>query len=192
MILVIDVVLIHSGVTDSGEWDGVRAVLEREHLVFTPELPGFGSTPEQPGELSLADYVLGTFEGAAVVVGTSFGGRAALETALAAPERVTRLVVIGANPFGWSEDVQRVQQQEEELFDAGHHDEAADLIARSWLVGPDREADQVDEELYDRVRRMVLRSYEQQEGSDTTLKRVEIEPARIEAPTLVVRGALDW
>lgn len=187
-----EVVLIHSGVTDSGEWDAVRAVLEREHLVFTPELPGFGSTPEQPGELSLADYVLGTFEGAAAVVGTSFGGRAALETALAAPERVTHLVVIGANPFGYSDDVKQVQRQEEELFEAGKRDEAADLMARSWLVGPTRTPDDVDAELYDRVRRMVLRSYELQAGSDGALKRVDIEPARITAPTLVVRGALDW
>jgi len=170
----------------------VRAVLEREHVVFAPELPGFGTTPEQPGELSLGDYVLGTFDGAAAVVGTSFGGRAVLEAALAAPERVTHLVVVDANPFGWSEDVQRVQQQEEELFDAGSWDEAADLMVRSWLVGPAREAGAVDADLCDRVHAMVLRSYKLQEGSDTTLKRVEIEPARIAAPTLVIRGALDW
>lgn len=192
MMLAVDVVLIHSGVTDSGEWDAVRAVLEREHLVFTPELPGFGTTPEQPGELSLADYVLGTFEGPAAVVGTSFGGRAALETALTAPERVTHLVLIGANPFGWSDDVQRVQQQEEELFEAGRRDDAADLMVRSWLVGPTRDPDAVDAELGERVRRMVMRSYELQEGSDTTLERVEIDPARIGVPTLVVRGAHDW
>jgi pimeloyl-ACP methyl ester carboxylesterase len=188
-----DVVLIHSGVTDSGEWDAVRALLEREHNVVVPELPGFGTTPEQPGELSLGDYVLGTFDGAAAVVGTSFGGRSALEAALSAPERVTHLVVIGANPFGWSEDVQRVQQQEEEeLFEAGRRDDAADLMVRSWLVGPAREPDAVDAALRDRVRTMVLRSYELQEGSDTTLKRVDIEPSRIAAPALVIRGALDW
>jgi pimeloyl-ACP methyl ester carboxylesterase len=33
-----------------------------------------------------------------VILGTSFGGRVALETALAAPERVKGLVVIGASP----------------------------------------------------------------------------------------------
>jgi pimeloyl-ACP methyl ester carboxylesterase len=125
-------------------------------------------------------------------VGTSFGGRAVLETALAAPERVTHLVLIDANPFGWSDDVQRVQAQEGELFDAGRLDEAADLMARSWLVGPEREPEQVDAELYERVRRMNLRAYELQSGDESTLRRVEIAPARVTAPTLVVRGALDW
>jgi 3-oxoadipate enol-lactonase len=170
----------------------VRPLLEHEHLVFTPDLPGFGTTPDVAGELSLAEYVLSVFDGPAALVGTSLGGRAVLETALAAPERLTHLVLIGANPFGWSEDVQRVQAQEGELFEAGRLDEAADLMARSWLVGPERERDQVDGELYDRVRRMNLRAYELQAGEEGSLRRVEIEPARITAPTLVVRGALDW
>jgi pimeloyl-ACP methyl ester carboxylesterase len=160
--------------------------------VFTPELPGFGSTPDVQGELSLGEYLLSAFDGPAALVGTSFGGRAVLETALAAPERVTHLVVIGANPFGWSDEVKRVQTQEEELFDAGRFDDAAELMARSWLAGPEREPDQVHAGLFDRVKRMVLRSYEQQAGNESSLRRVEIEPARIAAPTLVVRGALDW
>ncbi len=178
--------------TDSGEWDGVAPLLEQEHLVFTPELPGFGSTPDVQGELSLAEYLLSVFDGPAALVGTSFGGRAVLETALAAPERVTQLVLIDANPFGWSTDVQRVQSQEEELFEAGRFDDAAELMARSWLAGPEREPEQIDADLYERVKRMVLRSYEQQAGNESTLQRVEIEPSRITAPTLVVRGALDW
>ena len=160
--------------------------------MFNPDLPGFGMTPEVSGELSLSEYVLSVFDGPAVLVGTSFGGRAVLETALAAPERVTHLVLIGANPFGWTEEEQRVQAQEGELFDARRLDEAADLMARSWLVGPEREPGQVDAELYDRVRRMNLRAYELQAGDESTLRRVEIEPARVTAPTLVVRGALDW
>ena len=81
--------------------------------------PGFGSTPERPGELSLADYVLGTFEGAAALVGTSFGGRAVLETALAAPERVTQLVLIGANLSAGPRTCNACSEQEEALFDDG-------------------------------------------------------------------------
>lgn len=50
---------------------------------------------------ALADcvgQVLRAVEGPFVALGTSFGGRVALETALAAPERVRGLVVIGAGP----------------------------------------------------------------------------------------------
>lgn len=183
---------MHSGVTDSGEWDAVRPLLAREHEVVTPDLPGFGAEPLRPGELSLADYVLGSFDGAAALVGTSFGGRAVLEAALAAPERVTKLVLIDANVFGWSEDVQRVQHEEEALFDEGRFDDAAELMARSWLAGPQREPNDVDSELYERVRTMVKRGYELQAGGEGSIKRVEIDLARIATPTLVMRGALDW
>lgn len=183
---------MHSGVTDSGEWDAVRPLLAREHEVVTPDLPGFGAEPLRPGELSLAVYVLGSFDGAAALVGTSFGGRAVLEAALAAPERVTKLVLIDANVFGWSEDVQRVQHEEEALFDEGRFDDAAELMARSWLAGPQREPNDVDSELYERVRTMVKRGYELQAGGEGSIKRVEIDLARIATPTLVMRGALDW
>jgi 3-oxoadipate enol-lactonase len=179
-------------VTDSGEWEAVRPLLAREHEVVTPDLPGFGSEPVRPGELSLGDYVLGTFDGTAALVGTSFGGRAVLEAALAAPERVTKLVLIGANVFGWSEDVQRVQQEEEVLFDDGRFDDAAELMATSWLAGPEREPNDVDAALYERVCAMVKRGYELQAGGEGSIKRVEIDLSRIATPTLVVRGALDW
>jgi 3-oxoadipate enol-lactonase len=160
--------------------------------VVSPDLPGYGSAPLRPGELSLAEHVLGTFEGRAALVGTSFGGRAVAEAALAAPERVTKLVLIGSNPFGWSEDVRQLQTREDELIDAARFDEAADFVARSWLVGPQRRRDEVDNALYERVCSMVVRGYELQAGVDASLRRVEIEPEGISAPSLVLRGALDW
>ncbi len=160
--------------------------------MVAPELPGYGSEPLHAGELSLAEHVLGTFAGAAALVGTSFGGRAVLEAALAAPERVTKLVLIGANPFGWSEGVRQIQTRENELFEAGQYDEAADLVTRSWLVGPQRRRDEVDDALYERVCSMIVRSYALQAGVEASLLRIEIEPERISAPSLVMRGALDW
>jgi 3-oxoadipate enol-lactonase len=187
-----DIVLIHSGVTDSGEWDDVRPLLERDHRVVTPDLPGFGSTPLEPGEHSLADDVLDAFDGRAVLVGTSFGGRAVLEAALAAPERVAKLVLINANPFVWSEQVRRVQGQEDALFEAGRFEEAAELMARWWLVGPQREPGEVASGLYERVRAMVLRGYGLQAGVDASLRRVVIQLDQLTTPTLVLRGALDW
>jgi pimeloyl-ACP methyl ester carboxylesterase len=170
----------------------MRPLLEAEHRVTTVELPGYGETPLEPGELSLADHVLGGFAGQAALVGTSFGGRAVLEAALSSPERVAVLVLIGANIFGWSEDVQRVGEQEEALVEAGHVAEAAELMTRSWLAGPQRDPADVDSALYERVRSMALRGFELQAGVDASLRRVDIELERISAPTLVLRGALDW
>ena len=156
------------------------------------ELPGYGDVPLQPGEVSLADHVLGAFAGPAALVGTSFGGRAVLEAAQAAPHRATHLVLIGANIFGWSEDVQRIGAQEDSLFEEGRFDEAAELMARSWLVGAQREPADVDGALYQRVRSMATGAYELQKGVDAEVRRVDVELKRISAPTLVLRGALDF
>jgi len=186
------VVLVHSGVTDSREWNDLRLLLEERHTVIAPDLPGYGSTPLEPGEHSLAEAVLATFEGSAALVGTSFGGRVELEATLAAPERVRKLVLVSANPFGWSEEVQAISAQEEELFDADRFDEAADLMVRAWVDGPQRGPDEVPSDVRDRVREMQVRAYELQKGVDASLRRDEIDPARIAAPTLVIRGSLDW
>ncbi len=188
-----DVVLLHSGLTESGEWDAVRPRLEQAgYRVLAPDLPGYGSRPLEPGELSLAEFVLGLGFDRAALVGTSFGGRAALEAALAAPERIDRLVLIGSNPFGWGDAVSAVGAEEEELFEAGRYDEAAELMVRAWLDGPHRGPDVLPAALRDRVRAMQKRAYELGAGVDASLLRVEIEPSRVRAPTLVLRGRLDW
>lgn len=66
-------------------------------------------------------------------------------------------------------------------------------MVRSWLVGPKREPDEVDASLRARVHAMQKRAYELQADVDASLRRSEtLRLDEIEAPTLVVRGALDW
>ena len=188
-----DVVLLHSGLTDSGEWDVVGPLLEAAgHRVVAPDLPGYGSRPLPAGELSLGEFVLGLDFEQAAVVGTSHGSRAALEAALMAPERVAALGLVSPNPFGWGEEVRKIGEEEEELFEQGRFDEAAELMVRAWVDGPQRGPKAVDAAVRDRVRAMQLRAYELQQGVDASLRRLEIDAPRVQAPTLVLRGALDW
>lgn len=51
----------------------------------------------EPSIAANVDRVLAAAPGQFIVLGTSFGGRVALETALAAPDRVSGLVVIGSS-----------------------------------------------------------------------------------------------
>jgi 3-oxoadipate enol-lactonase len=175
----VDVVLLHSGVGDPREWDRVRPLLESEHRV---------STPEMWQEGSLVDVVLDAIPGkTAALVGTSFGGRGAIEAAAAAPERVEALVLINANPFGWSDDVAAVMREEDALAEAGRFDEAAQLMVRAWLVGARREEEEVPQDLRDLVFAMQRRAYglPQPEGAPFELDRVR-------APMLYIRSELDW
>jgi pimeloyl-ACP methyl ester carboxylesterase len=180
MIARVDVVLLHSGVTDPGEWDGMRPLLEREHRVVAPDL-----RQSRP----LVELALDAIPGeSAALVGTSFGGRGALEAAAAAPDRVEALVLINSNPFGWSDDVQAIGGQEVELFEAGRLDEAAALMVRAWLVGPRRDESDVPAELRERVLAMQRRAY----ALDADPEAGEFELADVRAPLLFIRGALDW
>ena len=75
-------------------------LLARRHRLHALELPGFGASPENTRTRSLEELA-GTTLAAAdalrlhrfVLLGTSFGGAVALHLALAAPERVERLVL---------------------------------------------------------------------------------------------------
>lgn len=100
--------LIHGsgpGVTAYANWNGVIADLAREHRVVAPDMVGFGYT-QPPADIAAfrkADWVshLVAFMGAlgigrADIIGNSFGGALALGIAERSPERVGRLVLMGA------------------------------------------------------------------------------------------------
>jgi 3-oxoadipate enol-lactonase len=175
-----DVVLVHSGVTDAREWDGVRPLLEPPHRTVTATL--WQSRP-------LVDIVLDAIPGErAALIGTSFGGRAVLEAAASAPERAEAVVAIGTNPFEWSDDVKAVGAEEEALYEEGRLDDAAEVMVRAWLVGPHRSEDDVPGELRELVFAMQRGIYE----LDEEPQRGAFEPENVRTRMLFVRGELDW
>ena len=157
----------------------MRPLLEAEHRVVVADL-----WQKRP----LVDIALDAIPGEhAALVGTSFGGRAALEAASAAPERVDVLVLIGTNPFGWSDAVRAIAQDEEAHYDAGRLDEAATLMVRAWLVGAQREEADVPAQLRRRVFELQRRAYELEEPDSGPF-----ELDHVRAPMLFIRGELDW
>ncbi|MEP7104763.1 MAG: alpha/beta hydrolase [Chloroflexota bacterium] len=103
-------VLFVHGLGSSGyiEWRFTLPVIARRHRVLAPDLPGFGRTDKPRGgrygiayfARTLARYLDERELRSAVVVGTSMGGRVALELALRAPGRVSRLVLVNALGLG--------------------------------------------------------------------------------------------
>lgn len=74
-----------------------------EHRSFAIDLPGFGASPMPDDEISISGYgraLIGLLDRLgipkAVVVGNSMGGFIAAELAIAAPERVEKLVLVSA------------------------------------------------------------------------------------------------
>ncbi|MEV0026599.1 alpha/beta hydrolase [Streptomyces atroolivaceus] len=97
-------VLLHGGFCTNDTWGALRADLAAEYHVFLPERRAHGHTPDVPGPLSyqdMADDTVAFLEtvvgGPAHLVGWSDGGVVALLVAIARPDLVRKVVVIGAN-----------------------------------------------------------------------------------------------
>jgi pimeloyl-ACP methyl ester carboxylesterase len=189
-----DVLLLHAGIADRRMWAPQTEVLAAAgHRVLAPDLPGFGDAPLEPGTISYVEHVAGLLDGPSVVVGCSFGGRVALELALARPELVERLVLIGAGlgRWDWSASAQAGFAEEEEAIERGALAEAAASQASMWLA-PDP-----DPAVRELTEAMTIRSYEQQlplEGQSQAVwpeRSAEERLDEIGVPTLVLLGGED-
>lgn len=98
------VVLLHGFGDSAATWWHVVPALARRHHVVAPDLPGFGASgppPDGPfvdGLAEVVDRLVRRLVGErpAALVGNSMGGTVALRLALRTPERVSRLVLVGA------------------------------------------------------------------------------------------------
>jgi pimeloyl-ACP methyl ester carboxylesterase len=98
------IVLLHGTSASLHTWEGWAAALKSKHRVIRLDLPGFGLTGPMPDhDYSMKRYVgfIGRFLDAmgvrhCVLVGNSFGGGLAWETAIAMPLRVARLGLVDA------------------------------------------------------------------------------------------------
>jgi pimeloyl-ACP methyl ester carboxylesterase len=103
------ILFIH-GLGSSGyiEWRFNLPYFARRHRVFAPDLPGFGRSDKPASARYGIPYFARTIDRylqnrrlrGVTVVGTSMGGRIALELALAHPARVGRLVVVNSLGLG--------------------------------------------------------------------------------------------
>ncbi len=73
-------------------------------------------------------------------MGVSLGGRVALEIALARPDLVERLVLVGTGlpGYAWSDTVRRYSEEENAAIARGDLDAAVEANLRMWVDGPNR------------------------------------------------------
>lgn len=93
-------VLLHGFTNTGASWDGVVAALPQRYRPQAPDIRGHGTGgARRPVSLSgVIDDVAALAPGPFELAGYSMGGRLALHVALAVPDRVRRLVLIGASP----------------------------------------------------------------------------------------------
>ena len=94
------IVLLHGFGGTHHAWDGVVAHLDAQrYRPLALDLPGHGSAAGGQGPITFGGCVASVLERSPAsfeLCGYSLGGRIALQTALAAPARVTRLVLVSS------------------------------------------------------------------------------------------------
>ena len=150
------VVFLHAGVADSRMWEPQAAGLGDHFDVIAPDMRGYGKSELPATAWSPVDDVLALMDGLRIreaphVVGCSIGGGLAIDFALEHPDRVAKLVLVGAGVSG-----QPYDNKYDELFtEVNAAEETKDLRVlneaemKLWLVGPGRKASQVDQRLRD-------------------------------------------
>jgi pimeloyl-ACP methyl ester carboxylesterase len=140
------VLLIHAGVTDRRGWQHLTERLAPSHRVIAYDQRGFGDTTYTPEPYSRVADAIAVLDAAGAdrvaVVGCSMGGGVAIDLALEHPERVSRLVLIGAWPNGatwphsYPEPIEGLVRKLDAAEEAGDVDEVNRLEAWLWLDGP--------------------------------------------------------
>jgi pimeloyl-ACP methyl ester carboxylesterase len=198
-----DVLLIHAGVTDRRSWTQVVRRVGAGHRCVAYDMRGFGETVYESEDgwspdrdaLAVLDAV-GIERG--VFVAGSMGGQAAIDLALAHPERVEGLALIGTAIRGapYPEldrgPTAELNQLIQAAAEAGDLDEVNRLEAWMWLDGPDAPEGRVGGEARDLFREMNGRALRAPDPG----RHAEVPPAwsrlgEIGAPTLILVGRLD-
>jgi pimeloyl-ACP methyl ester carboxylesterase len=146
------VVLLHAGVADRRVWHGVLERLEDDELdLVAYDRRGYGETPRATTAFRHVDDLVAVLDAAgadrAVLVGNSRGGALALDLALAHPDRVAAVLLIGAAVSGMTdegEDIEWVVDEatggilraHEAAERAGDVEEQVRLELHLWLDGP--------------------------------------------------------
>ena len=197
------VVLVHEGISDSRMWEPQWRTFPRSHRTVRYDMRGHGRSPLSPGTFSNAQDLVELIEqleaAPTALVGLSLGGRVALEVAVARPELVSALVLIGAGFPGtdWSEETQAGWAEEEAAVERGDLDAAVEINLRMWVDGPSREPHEVDPAVRELVATMQRRIFDVQVpvGDDATeeplVPDLEERLGEIGVPTLIAVGELD-
>jgi pimeloyl-ACP methyl ester carboxylesterase len=200
-----DVVLLHAGIADSRmwapQWETFPLGGGRGHRVLRCDLPGFGRTPIPPGAHHPAREVIRLLDALgierAAFVGASMSGEIALDLALAAPERVSALVLVDAAVPGLEPSPQLLEffAEEEAALERDDLDAAVEANVRMWVDGGG-DSREVDPAVRDLVRAMQRRAFELQVAEPTADPEALVPDAgerlaEVRAPTLVIVGADD-
>lgn len=145
------VLFIHAGVADSRMWNAQCDMID-DHRLVRFDMRGFGRSVLGSQPFTHRDDALAVLDRleieTAVVVGCSIGANIALQLADEAAERVSGLVLVGADAPGFESGIDYESPEWPEAiraFKAGDMRRTAELEAEVWLAGIGRSCSDLDQ-----------------------------------------------
>ncbi|MFE3454068.1 alpha/beta fold hydrolase [Nonomuraea sp. NPDC059194] len=212
------VILIHAGIADRRMWDHQFAALAADHRVIRYDWRGYGHSPDPKDDLCHHEDLLALMDDLGVeratLVGCSMGGAYAVEAALAAPSRVSALVLIASGLAGhtWPQEMlaqarervhgavpaERLARYRQGGAEVAEGDAAAMARAQVlWQVaGPARRRADLPPQVWERAVTMCEGVFERMWRGPAVAERLLDPPAagrlgEVRAPTLVINGLAD-
>jgi 2-succinyl-6-hydroxy-2,4-cyclohexadiene-1-carboxylate synthase len=127
------------GFTQTGQSAHVfRSILAAHRTVVTPDLLGHGARGTERGSLEeIADDIADSFPATPVDVGGySFGARVALHVALRHPDKVRRLVLLGATRGIVDVNARAARRARDEELATHIEEDGVEQFIDEWLAGP--------------------------------------------------------
>ncbi len=197
-------VLIHAGIANLSMWDDQIGVFAEVHQVIRYDIRGWGKSTFPPGPYSDYEDLRALLDHLRVdrasLVGVSFGGGLAIDFALAYPDRVSSLILVGSalngyeSPDDWSGDLLEKDRELDEAYERGDKARAAELGVQIWVDGSYRQPGDVDPNFRARALALMRHTFEIPDGAG---ERQPLEPPAVtrlhelNLPTLVIIGELD-
>ncbi len=180
--------LFHAGIADRSMWEPQWQGLSERFTAIRFDARGFGESADPSGPYTLHDDGAEVLEAAgierAALVGCSMGGGAALDLALAAPQRASALVTVCSTPSGWhhSDEILALWDEVEAVYEREGIEAANELELRMWLDGYGRDG-ACGEHLRAQIGSINAALLERQ---DT----FEVEPGKLEPPAIERLGEI--
>ncbi|MBA2556084.1 MAG: alpha/beta hydrolase [Chloroflexi bacterium] len=194
-------VLVHAGVANLRMWDDDVPALAKRHRVVRYDTRGFGQTTTEEATFSNRDDLRDLLDHLNIertaVLGISRGGSIALDFTLEFPERVSSLIIVASGLGGFETEnptMDDLWRDMEQLWEAKSWERLTDMEVALWVDGPGQPPDRVPAAIRDRVRDMILTTYQthEVEGQPRPLHPPAVgRLGEIAVPTQVIVGDLD-
>lgn len=144
-------IMIHAGVADSRQWNNEFLKFSENFQTIRYDMRGYGKSEPVDSAFSYLGDLAALIDALPIdppfiLMGCSMGGGISMDYALAYPEKVMALIMVGSGPSWLELDVKDPDKISEAVkaYEDGNLDLVAELETQIWFDGMDRTPDQVN------------------------------------------------